>query len=51
MSRNEIKDKLIELQKEIKDYAKYLEDYTYNPYDKVAKFANELKIIIEDFDD
>ena len=51
MGRSEIKNKLIELQKEIKDYAIYLEESTYNPYDRVAKFANELKMIIEDFDD
>jgi hypothetical protein len=51
MGRSEIKNKLIELQKEIEDYATYLEESTYHPYERVEKFANELKIIIKDFDD
>lgn len=30
------------LQKEIKEYAEYLKEYTYHPYDKIEYFANIL---------
>jgi hypothetical protein len=51
MSRKEIIEKLKDLCTEIKDYAKYLENNTYHPYDNVEKFANELKIIINKMED
>lgn len=40
--------KLIELYWDIKKYAKYLEEETYNPYDKIKRFAEELREIIGD---
>lgn len=51
MSKEEILEKLNDLHTEIKDYAKYLEEKTYHPYDNVEKFANELKMIINKIED
>lgn len=51
MSKEEIKKQLIDLQKEMKDYAEYLEKYTYHPYDKIEKYSYMLKDIIKNFDD
>ena len=46
MNNNELIEKLKNLNSEIYDYAKYLEDYTYHPYDKVYDFADKLNLII-----
>lgn len=43
-----MKEQLIELQKEIEEYGKYLEESTYHPYDKVQSFAYKLKKIINE---
>ena len=43
-------DKLKALQYDIKEYADYLENNTYNPYEKVQEFASRLRTIINDFD-
>lgn len=40
--------KLIKLYWDIKCYAQYLERETYNPYEEVKRFAEELKKIIGD---
>lgn len=40
--------KLIELYWDIKSYAQYLESETYNPYEKIKSFAEELREIIGD---
>ena len=37
-------------QKEIEDYAKYLQDSTYHPYDTIEGFAYKLDKIIEEDD-
>lgn len=50
MSKNEIVEKLKNLQVEIKNYAKYLEQSTYHPYDKVDHFAYELRKLIEEIE-
>lgn len=44
-------NKLKELQNKIQDYGKYLEDYTYHPYDKVQEFGVELNKIILEIED
>ena len=41
---------LIQLYWDIKVYAKYLEEETYNPYEKIKRFAEELRVIISDDD-
>lgn len=41
-------DKLKALWYDINKYGEYLENSTYNPYDKVQEFARRLKHIIED---
>ena len=51
MTKEKIIEKLEELRKEMKDYAKYLETETYHPYDNVNKFANEVKMIINEIKD
>jgi hypothetical protein len=43
-------EKLKALQYDIKEYADYLENNTYNPYEKVKDFARRLRDIITDFD-
>ena len=43
-------EKLKALQYDIKEYAEYLENNTYNPYEKVQEFARRLRSIINDFD-
>ena len=43
-------NKLQELQSEIKAYAKYLEESTYHPYDKIEKFASSLQKIINEIE-
>ena len=49
MYLSEIQEKeLIELYWDIKKYAKYLEEETYNPYCEVKSFATKLKQIIGD---
>lgn len=49
MNLSETQEKeLIKLYRDIKDYAYYLEHETYNPYEKVKKFAEELRKIIGD---
>ena len=47
LSETQEKD-LVQLYWDIKKYAKYLEERTYNPYDKVQSFAIRLKQIIDD---
>lgn len=44
-------DELKALQKEIEDYGKYLEESTYNPYDKVQHFSRALKKIINKYEE
>lgn len=39
---------LIQLYWDIKGYAQYLENETYNPYEKIKRFAEELREIIGD---
>lgn len=46
----EILNKLQELQVEMKAYAKYLEESTYHPFDKVESFASTLKNIISEIE-
>ena len=46
----EILNKLQELQVEMKEYAKYLEESTYHPYSKVESFASTLKNIINEIE-
>lgn len=46
MDKKEIIDRLENLCNEIKDYAKYLEEYTYLPYERVENFGYELQLII-----
>lgn len=46
MNKKEIIEKLKNLQVEIHDYAKYLEESTYHPYDKVEQFSYNLNQII-----
>lgn len=41
-------DKLKALWYDINQYGEYLQNNTYNPYDKVQEFARRLKRIIED---
>ena len=43
-------NELQELQSEIKAYAKYLEESTYHPYDKIEKFASSLQKIINEIE-
>ena len=43
----DIKEELKNLQTEIEEYGKYLENETYHPYDKVQQFSRKLKEIIE----
>jgi len=45
LSETQEKD-LIQLYWDIKKYAKYLEEETYNPYEEVESFATRLKQII-----
>lgn len=44
-------DELKALQKEIEEYGKYLEESTYNPYDKVQHFSRTLKEIINKYEE
>ena len=46
----DLRKKLKELQKEIEDYAKYLQDSTYHPDGAVKGFARKLDKIIEEDD-
>ena len=39
-----------DLRKKLKDYAKYLQDSTYHPYDTIEGFAYKLDRIIEEDD-
>ena len=45
LSETQEKD-LVQLYWDIKKYAKYLEEETYNPYGEVKSFATRLKQII-----
>lgn len=51
MDKKEIIDRLEKLSNEIKDYAKYLEESTYHPYEQVENFGYELKTIIDKMKD
>jgi archaellum component FlaC len=51
MTKEKILEKLKDLRKEIKDYSNYLENMTYHPYSTVDKFANELKLIINEIEE
>ena len=44
----DLRKKLKDLQKEIEDYAKYLQETTYHPYDTIEGFADKLDRIIEE---
>ena len=46
----DLRKKLKELQKEIEDHAKYLQESTYHPYDTIEGFAYKLDKIIEEDD-
>ena len=46
----DLRKKLKDLQKEIEEYAKYLQDSTYHPYDTIEGFAYKLDRIIEEDD-
>lgn len=48
MNKASILEQLEYLQKDIANYANYLEEYTYHPYNKIEYFANELKDIINE---
>ena len=48
MTKEQIIEKLTDLRNEIKDYGTYLEKETYHPYNTVNKFANEIKMIINE---
>ena len=50
MNKNEIIEKLKSLQVEIHDYANYLEELTYHPYDQVEHFAYELGNLIKEIE-
>lgn len=50
MNKNEIVEKLKNLQVEISNYAKYLEESTYYPYDQVDHFAYELGNLIKEIE-
>lgn len=43
-------NKLQELQSEMKTYAKYLEESTYHPYNKIEEFASTLQNIINEIE-
>ena len=47
---SDLRKKLKELQKEIDDHAKYLQESTYHLYDTVEGFAYKLDKIIEEDD-
>ena len=46
----DLRKKLKDLQKEIEDHAKYLQDSTYHPYATIEGFAYKLDKIIEEDD-
>ena len=46
----DLRKKLKDLQKEIEDHAKYLQDSTYHPYTTIERFAYKLDKIIEEGD-
>ena len=46
----DLRKKLKDLQKEIEDYAKYLQESTYHPYGTIKGFARKLDKIIEEDD-
>ncbi len=48
MSKENIAKQLEYLRDDIKDHAKYLEEYTYSPYEEIYKFADRLTTIIND---
>ena len=48
MDKNEIIEKLNNLQVEIQNYANYIRKSTYHPYDKIENFAYELRGLIEE---
>lgn len=50
MNKNEIIEKLKNLQVEIKNYATYLKQSTYHPYNKVDHFSYELRKLIEEIE-
>ena len=43
-----MREKLEQLRKDIYEYAKYLEEETYQPYEEVQKFAIRLRKILEE---
>lgn len=43
-----MKEKLEQLRKDMYEYAKYLEEETYQPYEEVQKFAIRLRKILEE---
>ena len=48
--RHGLQVKLKSLQVEIHDYANYLEESTYHPYDQVEHFAYELGNLIKELE-
>lgn len=50
MDKNEIIEKLNNLQVEIQDYANYIRESTYHPYSKIENFAYELRKLIEEIE-
>lgn len=48
MIEKKILEKLKTLQEDIENYAEYLEESTYHPYEKVESFASKLKNIINE---
>ena len=46
----DLRKKLKDLQKEIEDHAKYLQESTYHPYTTIEGFACNLDRIIEEDD-
>lgn len=50
MINEEILKRLKALRQDMTNYAKYLEESTYHPYDKIENFAWDLKHIINEIE-
>lgn len=51
MTKEKIIERLEGLHRNIKDYAKYLEEYTYAPYSEVEKFGSDVRKLIEEIEE
>lgn len=51
MINKEILKRLKALRQDMSNYAKYLEESTYHPYDKIENFAWDLKHIINEIEE